>query len=207
MAYWTIKKDWVGETCFIVGGGTSVTQAALDSIKGRGRCIVVNSSYRSVLWADILFFADERWWTREVSLPDNKIGSFRGVIATTSRAAKGERLHRLHRYKPPPGLIARPDSVVMERTSVQGALNIAYHKGVARIVLLGVDNRDGDDGRIHHHDEYPWPRHRLTWDVKSTQLSLAALKLKHEGIEVLNCSPISTLAFWPRVSLEEVLNG
>lgn len=207
MAFWTIKPDWKGEDCFIIAGGTSVTQEMVNSVKGHGRTIVVNSSYSRALWADVLFFGDERWWTREVGLPGNKLASFPGVCATTSRAAKGDRLHRLHRIKPPPGLVDRPDSVVMERTSVQAAMNIAYHKRVGRIILLGLDNRDGDNGRTHHHDEYPWKRHKLTWDVKEEQLSLTVPILRAAGILVYNTSAISTIPFWPKRPLEDFIHG
>lgn len=206
MADWTITPDWKGEDAFIVAGGTSVTQEMVDSIKGR-HTIVVNSSYVRALWADILFFGDERWWTREVALSESKIGAFKGIIATTSKAAKGARLHRLKRIKPPPGISNQPGAVVMERTSLQAAMNIAYHRQASRIILLGADNRDGDNGRIHHHAEYPWARHHKTWDVKAEQLQLAADPLERAGITVINCSKDSALDWWPYRPLADVLNG
>lgn len=203
--FWTIEPDWLGETAFIIGGGTSVTPDMIASIKGR-KVIAINSSYMAAPWADILFFADARWWTREREVNKRLTETFAGVIATTSKNSKTSRLHVLRQVVPPPGITTKRDSVCLERTSLTAAMNICFHKGAARIVLLGADNRDGDDGRVHHHSEYPWVRHRLTWDVKQRQLGLTAADLEKAGIEVLNCSPISTLPFWPKPSLADVLS-
>lgn len=201
---WTIEPDWLGETVFIVAGGTSATPDDIASLKGR-KVIAINSSYHSAPFADILFFADSRWWVREREQFRFTSESFAGIIATTSKASKTSRLHRLRQVVPPPGMAMARNSVALERTSLQAAMNIAMHKGARRMVLLGADNRDGDDGRIHHHAEYPWTRHRLTWDVKKDQLGLAATDLKKMGVEVLNCSNITTLDFWPTPRLSDVL--
>jgi hypothetical protein len=206
MKYWTITPDWDGEDAFIVCGGTSVTQAMVDHTRGK-HVIAINSSYAITPHAEILFFADERWWTREYKERPALLESFKGVIATTSRAAKGDRLVRLKRCKTTPGLAPEPDSVVVRRTSLHAALNICYHKKVRRIILLGADNRDGDNGRAHHHEEYPWKRLARTWDMKVEDLVHTVEPLKAAGIEVVNCSHISTLPWWPKQTLGQALRG
>lgn len=209
--YEVIVRDWPGATVYIVGGGTSVTQADVDRLKGR-KVIVVNTSYRIALWADILYFADQRWWEREKTLPENRLADFKGVIYTVSRLAKDRqhapKLKRLKRVLPEKqGLAYAPDTVTMQYTSAQAAMNIAVHKGARRIVLLGIDNRpsEEDPKRLHHHDEYPWPVVSTTWEIKNQNFAYAVPELEKLGVEVINCSPISTLEFWPLRSLDDVL--
>lgn len=207
LKYEVIARDWPGETVFIIGGGTSVTQANVDLLKGR-RVIVVNTSYRLALWADILYFADQRWWERERELPENTLKDFQGTIYTVSRLAKGRMLKRLHRVLPEKeGIAARPDTVTMQYTSAQAAMNIAVHKGARRIVLVGIDNRpsEEDPRKLHHHEEYPWPAVRTTWDIKNKNFAYAVPELEKLGIEVVNTSPISTLEYWPHKPLDQVL--
>lgn len=209
--YEVIARDWPGVTVYIVGGGTSVTQADVDRLKGR-KVIVVNTSYRIALWADILYFADQRWWEREKTLPENRLNDFAGDIYTVSRLAKnrakGTQLKRLRRVLPEKqGIAYSPDTVTMQYTSALAAMNIAVHKGAKRIVLLGVDNRPSEDDpkRLHHHEEYPWPVIRTTWEIKNRNFAYAVPELEKLGVEVINCSPISTLEFWPLRPLDEVL--
>lgn len=203
--YWKVARKWVGQPAFIVAGGTSVTREMLDMIKGRN-VVVINQSYQSAPWAPILFFADQRWWVRESRERPNSLSAFRGLIATTSRQAKGKRLLRLRRIAPEEKVPSRPDTVRLRRTGLLSAMDICYHRGASEIVLLGADNRDGDNGRAHHHEEYPWPRPKNTWDVKVEDLRKGAKSFHDVGLPITNCSPITTLKFWPVKPLEEVLD-
>ena len=57
--FWSVPREWPGETAFIVGGGPSVLGQDLDALRGR-RVIVINSSVYAVPGADFLFFDDHR---------------------------------------------------------------------------------------------------------------------------------------------------
>jgi hypothetical protein len=205
--YWNIARKWTGQPAFIVGGGTSVTPAMLESIRGRN-VIVVNQTYQAAPWAPILFFADQRWWIREARERPAKLQAFKGLISTTSRQAQalpGTKLLRLKRETPTSVAPAKSNTVRLRRTGLLSAMDLAYHRGSSEIILLGADNRDGPDGRAHHHEEYPWPRPKNTWDVKVDDLRHGAKSFKDAGVPVTNCSPITTLKFWPIVPLPEVL--
>lgn len=207
MQYWRVPRLWAGQTAYVIGGGPSVTQAAVDSLKGR-LTIAVNMSYLNAPWATVLFFADARWWSREIEERHETLLAFGGVITTTCEPLESPRLLKLKRLVPTSdanGMSTAPDTLSMERTSLQGAMNLCYHLGVRRIVLLGADNRDAPNGRIHHHDEYPWVRFNESWAIKSEQMGYGAAALKRLGVEVINCSPISTLTYWPIRALDEVL--
>lgn len=164
--YWSIPKLWDGQTAYVVGGGPSVTPEMLASLQGR-KVITVNMSYLATPWADWLFFADLRWWDREFAEREKQLRAFSGRIITTSTHV-GDRaptlgidvklVKRITPQSIKTGLGVAPDTIAMERTSLQGALNLCYHFGVKRIALLGADNRDAPNGRIHWHGEYPWTR-------------------------------------------------
>ena len=204
---WSIQPDWQGETAFIVAGGTSVKDLDLSKLRGR-RVIVVNSSYESYPAADILFFADVRWF--EEHKKEEAFWAFKGRRVTVSRTIKDVEgrplLDRLTRY-PQPGLASDRSGAIAHRTSLQGAMNVAAHKGVARIVLLGADMRRGADGVSHHHKPHKWKNRKgdVTWDVQMTQLVSVVEPLEKLGIEVINVSPISRIPWWPKMTLDDAL--
>lgn len=43
------------------------------------------------------------------------------------------------------------------------------------------------------------------WDQMNASMSRLAEELAAEGCEVVNCSPISTLTYWPKRTLAEAL--
>jgi hypothetical protein len=200
----TFEPGWNGETVFIVAGGTSVLNQNLNLLYGR-KVIAVNSSYEAVPWAAACFFADSRWWNVHKHKP--ALAGFQGLLVTCALHAKGDRLLRVRRVMPPPGYTDDRSAVVANRTSLQGAMNLAGHLGARRLVLLGADMRRGDDGRTHHHAAHQWPNKtgNRTWDIQMQQLSLMVEPLKERGIEVVNCSPISRLPWWPTRTLESIV--
>lgn len=202
--FWNIARKWEGQPAFVIGGGTSVTMDMIESLRGRN-VIAVNGSYHNAPWAPILFFADQRWWVRENQMHGDKLRAFKGLVATTSRQSIGKKLLRLKRVTPEEVLPERRDTVALRRTSLVSAMDICYHRGASKIILLGADNRDGSDGRVHHHEEYPWPRPKNTWDVKLDDLKKRAVAFERAGVPVFNCSPITTLSYWPTPPLEQVL--
>ncbi|MBR0876885.1 hypothetical protein JQ608_06675 [Bradyrhizobium liaoningense] len=176
----------------------------MDMLKGR-RVIVVNSSYETFPDADVCFFGDNRWW--EDHKQRDAMVAFKGRVFTAALAAAGERLHRMRRINPPPGLADAPDALATQRTSLQGAMNLAVHFGVRRIVLLGADMGRAPDGSSHHHSPHKWPNKpgNETWDIQMAQFRTIVEPLKARGVDVVNTSPDSRLPWWPKRLLSEVV--
>lgn len=207
VTYWRVPRLWEGDTAYIVGGGPSVTPDMIESLRGR-KVVAVNMSYLSAPFASYLFFADLQWWERESKERPKELFGFKGTIVSTNEHINSDRLKVVRRIVPvsdATGIAEATDTVSMERTSLQGAMNLCYHLGAKRLVLLGADNRDAPNGRIHHHDEYPWVRYTESWDIKGRQFGYAAAALKRLGVRVTNCSMVSTLNFWPKMHLADVL--
>lgn len=193
-------EKWKGKTAVVVAGGTSVTPETLDYIRfvtGGERVIVVNSVYRYAPWATYGVFQDLRWWNRETQHNVTALKMFRGRFVTTKMSVAAPR------YLRDPLRYAKRSHL----TSLRPAMLIAADHGAKRIVLVGADNREDEDGNGHFHTEHPWPRTGDNyWPDKHGHLKQLGRQLAKQGVEVCNVSPISTLDFWPYVPLGEVLD-
>lgn len=216
MPQWIIKPDWRGETVFVIAGGPSVAEQRIERLKGR-RVIAINSSYEAVPWADVLYFADRRWyfehWQRK------GFRAFAGLKVSCNNwptVRANTEVNWLRRVVPNfdpkhgpvgPGIADDPGAVVSNRTSLQGGINIAVHRGAARIVLLGADMDRAPDGRTHHHSPHPWRNKpgTQTWDGQIEQLALTVEPLARRGIDMVNASPASRLPWWPKMNLDSYL--
>lgn len=98
--------------------------------------------------------------------------------------------------------LSRQPGVVGGTNSGAQAVNLAYHLGATRIVLLGFDMKH-TGGKRHFHDDYPsgWSNAE-TANSWPAQFAFMAAGLASEGIEVLNASRDTAITCVPRVSLQ-----
>lgn len=191
---------WQGETCYIVAGGPSLAGFDFSRLDGR-KVIVINSSVFSYPAAPVLFFGDARWWVWNCKRVKEV---FEGHIFTASEVNDG-RVRNLVKKTPPPHISADRGSVMMQRTSLSAAINLAIHFGSPRLVLLGADQQAAPNGRTHHHEPHPIPQMRGCWDVQIKELRLVADAVKELGVEVINTSLQSRIDWWPKQPIEELL--
>ena len=203
--YWTVAREWEGETVFIVGGGPSVLGQELETLRGR-RVIAINSSVYAVPWADFLYFGDWRWWNE----PDNRaaIASFGGRVVTTSRMVSDRKVLTCRKAKPP-GLAFARDSLMQKWTSLTAATNLAAHLvgPGGTIVWLGADGRHAADGRTHHHKPHRWPYKPGCYDKQHADLMTIVSSLRALRISLFNASPGTAWAdLAPVIGLEDMLS-
>lgn len=197
--------DWTGEVCAIVAGGESVNAEQVASLQGRCRVAVVNNSYTLAPWADLLYAADRRWWDCHP-----EAAAFKGLKVTPDKdAAKQHRLNliRLVGDQGPsrdeitiaePGLVARGGNSAFQLT------NIVLQFGVRRILWLGLDCR----GK-HWHGDHPIPLRNPTPQrlaIWAATFDALATRLRQMGAEVVNCSEMSALQAYPKMSVEAALS-
>ncbi len=199
MTYWRAEEIWKGQVCYIIGGGPSVLTQNLALLQGQN-VIVINNSYLAFPAAQFVIFTDTRWWCQHLRL--KALMEFKGRIVCASTAASGERLLKMKR-KSSPGLATERDSLMVRNTTLTGAINLAVHLGVAKIVLLGIDQKAAADGRHWHHAPHPWTPTANCWQRQQMDLPRIAEDLKALNIECVNASPGSALALWPVVNLED----
>lgn len=212
MNSWTIPKRWAGQTAFIVGGGPSVAAQRPERLRGRN-VIVINSSYEIAPFAQYLFFGDNRWHEEHRNRPDFVALRQSGCeIVTVSEPANGFYLRKLERITPTGnhnGLTLDGKGLSSQRTSFQGAINLAVMLGAKRLVLLGLDGKRADDGKSHHHTPHRWPLKPgdVVWQAQKTQLCFAVAPLKSLGVETFNACPDSAFDFWPFRPLDAFLGA
>lgn len=195
--------DWSSDVCFIVGGGPSVADLDPECLRGR-RVIGVNEAGLTVVpWCDVLLWADLRWlnWNRErlhLHTGWMKVHRHSGVVSGAFR------------------MKFRPGGLCLTRDALGGhdcgssAINLAYHFGCKKIVLLGFECMDlpmerWREGNFHnHHLLPPLPGQRVGKFLPAHRRMSADLRAR--GIQVYNATPVTALDCWPRVELEEALS-
>ncbi len=197
MTFWRAEQIWQGQVCYIIGGGPSLLTQNLALLQGQN-VIVINSSYQAFADAQFLIFSDMRWWCQH--LKAKAIVDFKGTIISTSNSASG-RLVKMKR-KSSLGLATDRDMVMVKNTTLTGAINLAVHFGVAKIVLLGIDQKT-TNGKHWHHTPHPWNPVTNCWARQQIDMPKMAEDLKACNIECVNASPDSALALWPIVKLED----
>lgn len=197
--WWRVPREWPGETVFIIGGGPSVPVGRIDELRGR-RVIAINDAGLVLApWADVLFFADQRWlaWN-EPDLHLHK-GRWKVTRRIVRQPPKGIEIRSV-RYSQCMGF-SRDPGVISGFCGGGNAINLAYHLGAARIVLMGFDMRPGN-----WHDRHRAPplsdQHALKFIPAIERM---APELAADGVDVINATPGSALTCFPVVHPDEVL--
>lgn len=196
--------DWTGETCVIVASGPSASNVPIRKAKGAAKFIAINNSVHLAPWADILFACDYSWWKHANGAP-----SFPGLKLSTEWKASQEDWG-----VKAVGLKKSDDRLELENIGTVGwggnsgfhSLNLAVQFGCAKILLVGYDMTVKHG--IHWHGKHPAGLNNPS--EKNVERWRRAVDAAHRlieplGIKVINCSPISALRNYPKMTFEEAL--
>jgi hypothetical protein len=202
-AWW---PEWKGQTIVIVGSGPSASGVPLDYGRGRARFMAINNSWRLAPWADILFGCDWAWWKSVKGCPE-----FAGLkLSTEIKVSQQEwGVHHV-------GLNKGSDMMEFKKLGTVGwggnsgfhCFNLAVQFGAAKIIFVGLDMTVAHGAHWHgkHPDGLNNPSRGNTarWRraVDAPAREVAAL-----GIQVINCSPISALQNYPKMTFAEALEA
>lgn len=196
--FWSVPLLWPGETCAVLASGPSMNGDVADAVRNAGcRAIAVCRTVELAPWADMVYAADMMWWSAFRS----QLKSFRGLKVTCEQNTFDDVLQL--KIGKESGFSEDPAVINTGGNSGYQAICIAAHAGAKRILLCGFDMR----GK-HWHPEYrsPLKTHEedsfLKWLPRFETLREPLAK---RGIEVINCTPGSSLTVWPIVSLQEAL--
>jgi hypothetical protein len=196
--FWKIPELWPGETFAILAGGPSMTQKQADTVKGRCRVIAVNNTYQLAPWADVLYGCDKKWWSWHPDAVD-----FKGIKITMSPPPLSPKIH-LVRNGGVKGLCLDKDGLATGRNGGYQAINLAFHLGAKRIILLGYDMRVHGD-RVHWHPEHKVPTPPTVFKGFLANYETIVDPLREQGVEVFNCTPGSSLKVFPVLGLDEAV--
>jgi len=206
-----IVRRWPGATLVCLAPGPSLTAEAVADVSRAGVPVVaVNDTVRLAPWAEVLYSSDRAWWRYYDGVP--KFGGRRVGIgrhtgdASPIRVPSGMRIHVLE-HTGPTGLDPAPTGLRSGSNSGYAAVNLAVHLGAARILLVGY-TLGTHAGRGHFFGSHPRGL------AESREEHYAAFRrafgtliapLAALGVEVLNCTPDTHLAAFPRVDLADAL--
>ncbi len=180
-----------------------MTQQQVDYCRGKARVIVINTTWEKAPWADLLYACDFTWWQEYGGLPH-----FEGLKYTQDDCALVFPTITYVRSVNKPGLSFNRAIIHQGANSGYQAINLAVHFGVKRIILLGYDMQNGEDGECHHHGPHPgdMPNPKPA-EYKRWKKNFGTMEpdLKRAGVEVVNCTPNSALRCFPTANLEDVL--
>lgn len=204
----SVPRLWPGETCVLLGGGPSLTEADVLYCRDRdARVIAIKEAFQLAPWADALYAADSSWWHHYRGVPSFTGLKF-GIQGRTLNGhdAKMAAFPDVQRLLDTgdDGLELAPTGLRTGYNSGYQAINLAVHLGAARVILLGFDCWRGPDGRANWHRanrvhlDSPYP-------LFMQAFATLAQPLKDIGVEVVNCSRATLLRAFPLMSLEEAL--
>lgn len=203
--------NWDGQYVAVIGGGASIKRSEVDSLKGRLRVVTINESWQLAPWADALYSCDGKWW----NLRKNEWTKFPGMKVTADDVAPKTfpELRQL-RFRPTePGKYVR--HLLMDNYGEIGTgqgsgfqtINWLAQLSVKGIAMIGFDGCIIDN-KIHWHGSHPGELNnpdQSTFIGWKRWLENAAPTLRSLGIDVVNCSMLSTVGCFPRVEVAATL--
>lgn len=188
-----------GGTVVCLGGGPSLTPDDVTYCRGKATVIAINDAYKLAPWADVLYACDARWWNWH-----RGVTSFTGLKFSLQKAAAGWKgvgvLKRTGDY----GLERKPHAIRAGRNSGYQAVNIAWHLGATRILLLGYDMQIAQGKPTHWFGEHPNKTPPPVQSFRGPFRSLPPI-LKDFNLEIINCTRETALPYFPRMPIDEAL--
>lgn len=199
--------DWSNETAVVLACGPSLCKFDVDYIKHKARVIAINNSYVLAPWAEILYACDARWWRHH-----NYVSCFKGDRWTQENngstwrgEAEGNGINVIS-SKNGVGLSVEPSLIHLGMNSGFQAINMAYLCGARRIILLGFDCGVWDRNKTHFFGKHPDSLERPSpYHLFRKTLSKIAIDLDDNGVDVVNCSRMSTLTCFKTGKITEIL--
>lgn len=143
-----IEPFFLGETIFIVGGGPSLKDFNFELLKNRV-VIAVNKAFLYLPFAQALYWSDSSFYDSF----KKEIHEFKGIKVTKNPSPKAEDIINVVETGRE-GLELEPNGIRNGGNSGYAAINLAYHLGAKKIVLMGFDAKNGAGGNSHWHDGY-----------------------------------------------------
>jgi len=200
--YSTVENIFDGETVYIIGGGPSLKNFDFRQLAG-SKTIAINKAVVFHPQADVLYWTDVRFY----SWYKNEIDNYAGLKFALKPGSQYSNDVKILKKGKAYGLETDPQTLAHGNNSGYAAINLAYHLGAKRVILLGFDMASsGSDS--HFHDGYPT---RSAGDNMYKDKFIPGFKQLHAelngtGVNVLNASPYSKLTMFPKITLEQALS-
>jgi hypothetical protein len=199
-----IPRQWHGDAVVIIASGPSLCDEDIEIVRqsheaGNCRVIVVNNNWERAPWADALYACDGKWWRQ-----------YQPDFAGQKWAYEDPGRDDVTRVRGIAGasLGADPSHIKLGNNSGFQAINLAYHFGCDRIVLLGFDMQGG-----HWHAPHRETSGGTMTDPSAANLSFwrkglhrLAGDLSQRGVRLINASRETALKI-ERMTIVEALHA
>ena len=202
VTYSTVKRQFVNQTIYIIGGGPSLKNFDFKTLIGK-KTIAINKAIIYHPTAEVLYWTDGRFYTWF----KNEVDNFKGLKYALKPGSQYTHDIKVLKKGKPYGLETDPQSLAHGFNSGYAAINLAYHLGASRVILLGFDM--ANDGReSHFHDGYPTKGagNKIYTDKFLPGFKQLNVELKNSGMTILNASPYSKLNIFPKITIEQALS-
>lgn len=174
-------------TFVVIATGESLSQSAVDSVRGRCGVVVVSDAYKLAPWADALVSQDRAWWKHHPEALEFAGRKFIGVPPDTIRGV--EQADRT-------GIITSGTN-----SGLLGCHVAVSVFGATRLLLLGMDMQGS-----HFFGPHPAPL-KNTKPERFKVMCEQFKRWQHKGVEVINCNRSSALTCFPFGDLYACLAG
>lgn len=188
------------KTIVCIASGPSLTPADVDLCRGH-EVIACNLSYQICLWAAHMIAVDIGWWKQ---FHTDVYMKFRGTKWTTSTRARDDYALDYMKHSCAQGLSKEEGVINGGGNTGQAAVNLAYHLGAKRIVLLGYDMQRTNK-MSHWHGDYKALSNGNSFTTWIRRLERMCNNLRDEGIEVVNATQQTAITSLLRMTIEEAL--
>jgi hypothetical protein len=165
--------------------------------------IAVNDAYLLAPFADLVYFADAKWWRWHKDRPEWRAFAGQKCSIDVGHDPKMDQSIHLLTKSHEPGISLDPAAICTGSNSGYQAINIAILAGAKRIVLIGYDGQP-KGGRHHFFGEHP-DKSFAPYDVIRVRFLEAVEPARAAGVEILNASPDSRIDCFPMVTLADGL--
>ena len=183
------------ETTYIVGGGPSLKNFDWALLKNKN-CIAVNLAFRKIPNAKAIYFSDVRFWLWYSS----ELLAHGSTLYTGAKSIPHPSVIK-YRFSGLKGLDTRPNKLKHGKSSGYAAINLAYHLGAKKIILLGFDLNDCTHW---HEEEYKIRSKEKSIPIMLENFPFLVEPLKREGVEIINANPSSAIECFKKANIHDV---
>lgn len=220
-----VKNKYEGETCVVIATGPSLNKEQVDYVKGKARVITINNAYQIAPFTDIQVACNDDWWEHYWK-EDKVLRELKADKWTRYKHLAWEYSINYIDSIEKQGLSYDPSLVHINNGSGPMAINFATLYGFKKLLLLGHDMKfakdyDGKNKKAgstprHYFGEYPKSMQHFPQSLKSINKNgeiIGLIKnyeamipdLNKQGVEVINCTPNSSLKCFKVSTIEKEL--
>lgn len=201
----TVWPDWTGETAVVVASGPSAADVNLEAGRGRAKFLAVKDGWKLCPWADYLYGCDHHWWEAHKGVVEFAQGRI-CYDKRTKEKWRGFDWLQVEISRPHQCLVFdTPGKIGWGMNSGFHALNLVLQWNASKVILVGFDMRV-DHGR-HFFGEHKYSKAPSEANVKrwAEIIDGEADRIAARGVRVVNCSPVSALRRFPKMTFEAAL--